>query len=82
MLNQQPAAAIEAYQKEYALSPGDADLAYTIGRLYARTGQKTEAMEWLRRAFESGFKKELVLKYDREWDAFRESDAWKALWKK
>lgn len=81
MLNQQPAAAIEAYLKEYTLSPGDEDLAYTIGRLYARTGQKTEALEWLRRALDSGFKKELVLKYDREWDAFRESDAWKALWK-
>lgn len=79
MLNQQPAAAIEAYQKEYALSDRNAELAYTIGRLYARTGQKTEALEWLGRAFESGFRNELVLKYDREWDAFRESAAWKAL---
>jgi tetratricopeptide (TPR) repeat protein len=81
MLNQQPASAIEAYQKEYTLSPDDEDLAYTIARLYARNGQKTEALEWLRRALDSGFRNELVLKYDREWDGFRGSDAWKALWK-
>jgi tetratricopeptide (TPR) repeat protein len=79
MLNQQPAAAIEAYQKEYALSDRSAELAYTIGRLYTGTGQKTEALEWLGCAFEAGFKNELVLKYDREWDAFRESTAWKTL---
>ncbi len=45
--------------------------AYTLARLYAKSGNKKEALNWLKKAFELGFDSELVVKYDPAFNELR-----------
>ncbi|MBI1227532.1 MAG: tetratricopeptide repeat protein [Bacteroidetes bacterium] len=60
------ASAIQFYQQEIALHSmeDNSDRYYILAELFASQGKKTEALEWLKTAFENGFYAELVVKYD------------------
>lgn len=61
--------AIGLYKKVLATKPTyqQADVQYTIARLYARSGDKDQAWKWLQKAIASGFKYKWVIKYDEVW---------------
>ncbi|MBL7809563.1 MAG: tetratricopeptide repeat protein [Saprospiraceae bacterium] len=82
LLNQKPEEALLLYQKEFALQPQNPALAYTIARLYARTQHPAEALVWLDRTFNLGFRRPMVLKYEADWNPLRERAEWKEMMKK
>lgn len=52
-----PAGALEAYVRAFELGAGyPADTAFEIARCFARLGENERASEWLRRAFEMGYR--------------------------
>ncbi len=61
--------AIEYYKKVLASKPtyDQAEVQYTIARLYAWAGDKDQAWKWLQKAIANGFKYKWVIKYDEVW---------------
>lgn len=82
LLNQKPEEALLLYQKEFVLQPQNPALAYTIARLYAKTKHPAEALVWLDRTFNLGFRRPLILKYEADWNPLRERAEWKEMMKK
>lgn len=66
------------------MTPDDITTLYTISRIYALSGNKPEALKWLKTAIDKGFKYYWVLHSDTSWDKFREGNdpiaiGWKEL---
>lgn len=79
MLMKNPAKAIPYYKNYLELKPGDADATYSIARLYARSGNKTEAWKWLSTAVDKGFRYYWVLLNDESWEGYRGTAKWKEI---
>ncbi|HYM93073.1 MAG TPA: tetratricopeptide repeat protein [Chitinophagaceae bacterium] len=79
LLSSHWAEAMAFYQKYLAMTPGDNAALYTIARIYAQSGNKTEALKWLKTAIDKGFKYYWVLNSDTSWNKFRLLDSWKEL---
>ncbi|MEQ1676028.1 MAG: tetratricopeptide repeat protein [Chitinophagaceae bacterium] len=82
LLSKQPAKAIPYYKKYLQQLKKNASVSYSIAKLYAQTGNKTEALKWLGTALQTGFNNGYVLSMDSDWDAFRNNPQWIALVKK
>ncbi len=52
---------------------------YSMAKLYAKVGNSEQALQFLRRALEEGFKDKKKMGSDPEWDAFREVPEFKEL---
>ena len=61
------------------LQPNDAEAMYSIARMYAKTGNKSEAWKWLKNALDHGFLYDYVLQFDSFWDVYRKDAKWKKL---
>ncbi|MFN8290468.1 MAG: caspase family protein [Chitinophagaceae bacterium] len=79
MLTKKQLAAIPYYRSCLALRPGDPDATYSVARLYAQAGNKTEAWKWLSAAVEKGFRYYWVLQNDESWTGYRETIKWKEI---
>lgn len=64
LLSQNPKKALEFYNTLYALNKKDSGVMYTIARLYAKLGNKAEAIKWRAGAIKNGFKFSYVIEYD------------------
>jgi tetratricopeptide (TPR) repeat protein len=53
--------------------------AYSIARLYAKTGNTKQALKWLQTAIDYGFNLSFVLKYDPYMENLRKTSGWKKL---
>ncbi len=71
--------AIKYYKEYLLLQPNDHEAMYSIARMYAKTGDKSQAWKWLKAAMDHGFLYDFVLKFDPYWDAFRKEAKWKKL---
>ncbi len=81
LLSEQTTKAINAY-KQYLLSyPNDAGTSYTLARLYASAGNKSESWKWLQTAIKNGFNYGYILNFDPVWNAYRNTAAWAGLFK-
>ena len=79
MLSHQWKEAVASYQKYLSLIPDNKFTLYSIARIYALSGNKTEAMKWLKTAIDKGFKYYWVLHSDTSWNEFQTLPAWKTL---
>ncbi len=82
LLSHQPAKAIPLYKNFLATRINDQQTQYTIARLYAQTGNKTEAWKWLEGAMSKGFNYLYVLNNDPSWNDFRKAPQWDLLLKR
>lgn len=71
--------AIKYYKEYLMLQPNDAEAMYSIARMYAKTGNKSEAWKWLKNALDHGFLYNYVLQFDSYWDVYRKDAKWKKL---
>lgn len=71
--------AIGFYQQYQKMFPQNNATMYTIARIFALSGNKTEAMKWLKMAIEKGFKYYWVLHADASWEDFQNSNEWESL---
>lgn len=79
LLSNQPLLAIPVYKEYLSRHPDQANIMYTLARLYAKTKNSSEAWNWLSKAVKSGFDYYWVLKYDDSWNDYRSSPKWTAL---
>jgi len=79
LLSNEPKKAISFYRQHFLLSNSSYSSAYTLARLYAKTGNKNEAFKWLDIAVKQGFNYSYVLKYDPYMNALRNTGRWKKL---
>ncbi len=79
MLSNKPKEAIPYYQQHFKLNNMNVNAAYSLGRLYAKTGNTSEAFKWVEIAIKRGFNYSYVLKYDPYLDGLRKTERWKTL---
>lgn len=79
LLSNNPKDAIKYYKEYLLLLPNDHEAMYSIARLYAKTGDKSQAWKWLKAAMDHGFLYDYVLKFDSYWNAFRKEAKWRKL---
>jgi Tfp pilus assembly protein PilF len=53
--------------------------AYTLARLYAKTGKSAEALKWLETAINYGFKYSYVLQHDSYMESLRKTSKWQTM---
>lgn len=81
LLNKQPAAAISFYKQCAETRKNDPMLLYAIARLYAGSGNATEAWKWLAQSLKNGFNYGYVLDIDAAWTSLRKTPRWVILMK-
>ena len=64
LLSDNPKKAIEYYSRLITINKKDSCVMYTIARLYAKLGNKTEAIKWRAAAIKYGFRFSYALEYD------------------
>lgn len=79
MLANNPEKAIVFYENYVKTGIKKSSTAYTLSRLYAKTGKNSEAFKWLETAIKNGFNHTFVLQYDPLMDNLRETAKWKTL---
>ena len=79
LLSGQPKEALPYYRAYLTGNENDSMALYTIGRLYAKMGNATEAFKWLEKSMAKGFNYSFVLTYDPAWASYRKLPAWEAL---
>ena len=72
-------AAIKQYKRYLELVPDDPDTEYSIARLYARQGKKSDAFTWMKRSIKNGFNYSFVLETDPSLVKLRQTAQWKQL---
>ena len=72
---------IKAYRAYAELVPSLPETEYTLARLYARQGKKTEAMHWLENSIRHGFNYTFILQLDSNMDGLRKTGKWETLMK-
>ena len=77
LLSKKPADAVIYYKKYLAVNANDFSTTYTIAKLYAQSGNKTEALKWLENSIQKGFRYSYVLQFDAVWDEYRNNENWK-----
>ena len=73
--------ALPFYKTYLDIYPNDCFTMYTIGKLYARMNDRAEALKWLERAISKGFVQYWVLRYDKDWNEWRNLPQWISLTK-
>lgn len=71
--------ALRQYKQYLEQVPDDLYTTYSIARLYARLGKKTEAWKWLDKAIEQGFNYRFVLITDPALEGLRKSAKWNSM---
>lgn len=79
LLANKPLQAIPYYKNWLALHPNNGEAMYTLARLYAKSGNSTEAWKWLSESLKAGFNYYWVLQYDESWETYRVNRKWKVL---
>jgi tetratricopeptide (TPR) repeat protein len=79
LLSNKTTQAISYYQTYLKYNPSDAHVYYTIARLYQRSGNKKQAMQWLKEALNIGFNYSWVLMNDEVWTSSRNTTEWKKI---
>lgn len=79
LLKKDQAKAIPFYMDYLSQVPGDSLCMYSIARLYAQSGKKAAAMEWLQKAISHGYDYSWVLKMDPAFNAMRKQSQWTKL---
>ena len=70
--------AIEALKKAYELAPNNSGVAYNLACLYALTGEKAEALDWLERSVRLGTANPQHILNDNDLVTLREEPRFKA----
>ena len=79
LLANKPLQAIPYYKNWLALHPHNGEAMYTLAKLYAKSGNSTEAWKWLSESLKAGFNYYWVLQYDESWETYRVNRKWKVL---
>jgi tetratricopeptide (TPR) repeat protein len=79
LLSKKPADALVWYKKYLAVNPNDFSTIYTIAKLYAQSGNKTEALKWLENSIQKGFRYLYILQFDTAWEEYRSNENWKTV---
>lgn len=78
-LSNKPKQAINYYEKYLTKIPDDANVIYSVSRLYAQQNNTSKAWQWLRKAFDAGFNYNWVLTNDPFMNKLRNTSKWKQL---
>lgn len=76
LMSGKPNDALPFYQKYLAQNKNDFSTLYTLSKLYAQLGNKTDAWRILEEALDKGFPYSYILKNDAIWDEYRKDDKW------
>ena len=79
LLSNKPMDAVKYYKEYLLLQPNDQEAMYSVARMYAKTGNKSQAWKWLKAALDHGFLYDFVLKFDPYWVSYRKELKWKKL---
>ena len=79
MLANKPKDAIRFYDNYNNLVSNRKISAYTLARLYAKTGNNKKAMLWLQTAIDAGFNYSFVLQNDPLMDGLRNTAKWQTM---
>ncbi len=71
-----PNDALPFYQNYLAQNKNDFSTLYTLAKLYAQLGNKTDAWKNLEAAVDNGFPYSYILNDDAIWDEYRKDDKW------
>ncbi len=82
LLSDQTAKAILTYGHYLSLRPNNSFTQYTLAKLYARSGFRSEAWDHLEYAMKNGFNYMYILNTDPDWSDFRKDTKWKTLLQK
>lgn len=75
----QPEKALPFFTHKMTKWMTDADVKYTIARMYATLGKRRLAVQNLRLALKAGFYYGYVLKNDKTWSTYRNNNSWKKM---
>jgi Flp pilus assembly protein TadD len=81
LFTKQYSTAISFYKQYFATNAKDAAVQYSLARLYALSGNKTEAWKWLGQSFQNGFALSYILEEDEVWRGYRNTPQWNKLLK-
>ncbi len=72
---------VKKYRAYAERVPSVPETEYSLARLYARQGKKSEALQWLGNALKHGFNYSFILAADPDMDSLRKGSQWKTLMK-